>query len=98
MSNSNCTPARQDRVVSSEDTGQRHPHGAVQPGSYNGTWNLDGREVPGTVELAGGRFPHGTATFIGCSTTSGGGRVTPRVRDATVTDSLEPDPSGGVEA
>ena len=65
--------------MSSDDTGSAIPHGAVKPGSYNCTWHLDGREVPGTVELAGGRFPHGTAKFMLASCAIPHGLAFPRI-------------------
>lgn len=49
------------------------PSGAVEAGEYNCTWNIDGQVVQGTIELAGGKFPHGTAQFMleACRTRNG---------------------------
>jgi hypothetical protein len=47
-----------------DDADNALPSGAVKPGLYDCIWNLDGQEVQGTIELVGGKFPHGTAKFI----------------------------------
>ncbi|RAV03741.1 hypothetical protein [Mycolicibacter senuensis] len=39
------------------------PSGAVESGEYNCIWKLDGQDVLGTIELAGGKFPRGTAAY-----------------------------------
>jgi hypothetical protein len=47
--------------VSSDDDAT--PSGAVKPGTYECTWTIGDQAVPGTIELVGGRFPHGSAKF-----------------------------------
>ena len=50
-------------MSSDDDTESALASGAVKPGLYECIWNIDGREFQGTIELAGGKFPHGTAKF-----------------------------------
>lgn len=49
--------------MSSDDIDNAAPSRAVKPGVYDCTWTIDGHSVQGTIELAGGKFPHGTAKF-----------------------------------
>ena len=69
-----------------DDNDNALPSGAVKPGLYQCTWNIDGSEFQGTIDLAGGKFPHGTAKFTLASCAIPNGWAFPRTeqRDRVV--------------
>ncbi len=80
-------------MSSDKDTDTCVPSRSVKPGVYDCRWSIDGNTVQGTIELAGGEFPHGTAkcTLASCAIPNGWafGRIEHRDRVTGYIDDIK---------